>query len=57
MKCVVEVGSSDIMSIPSFIKNVSGIQKLMWWIHRHTARSSHKSTFIFFNNQNKLKRT
>jgi uncharacterized RmlC-like cupin family protein len=32
MKCAVEVGSGDMIYIPSFVKTASGIQKL---IHRH----------------------
>jgi hypothetical protein len=35
MKYVVELGSGAMIYIPSFIKIGSGIQKLMWGIHRH----------------------
>jgi hypothetical protein len=35
MKYAVEVGSSAMIYIPSFIKTGSGIQKLIWGIHRH----------------------
>jgi hypothetical protein len=38
MKYAVEMGSDTMIYIPSFIKIVSGIQKLMGGgIHRHTA--------------------
>jgi hypothetical protein len=36
MKYAVEMGSGAIIYIPSFIKIGSGIQKVMWSIHRHT---------------------
>jgi hypothetical protein len=36
MKYAVEVGSSAMKYIPSFIKIGSGIQKLIEGIHRHT---------------------
>jgi hypothetical protein len=35
MKYAVEMGSGVIIYIPSFIKIGSGIQKLIWGIHRH----------------------
>jgi hypothetical protein len=30
------MGSGPVIYIPSFIKIGSGIQKVMWGIHRHT---------------------
>jgi hypothetical protein len=36
MKYAVEIGSGAMIYIPSFIKFGSGIQKLVWMIHRHT---------------------
>jgi hypothetical protein len=36
MKCAVEMGSGAMMYIPNFMKIGSGIQKLIWGIHRHT---------------------
>jgi hypothetical protein len=36
MKYGVVMGSGAIIHIPSFIKIVSGIQKLLGGIHRHT---------------------
>jgi hypothetical protein len=38
MKYAIEMGSVDIIYIPSFIKIGSGIQKLIEGIHRHTDR-------------------
>jgi hypothetical protein len=36
MKYAAEMGSGTTIYIPSFIKIGSGIQKLIWGIHRHT---------------------
>jgi hypothetical protein len=36
MKCAIEMGSDAMMCIPSFIKTVSAIQKLIGRIHTHT---------------------
>jgi hypothetical protein len=36
IKYAVEMGSDAMIYIPSFIKIGSGIQKPMWWMHRHT---------------------
>jgi hypothetical protein len=36
MQYAVERGSVAMTYIPNFIKTGSGIQKLMWGIHRHT---------------------
>jgi hypothetical protein len=36
MKYAVEMGSVTMIHIPSFIKIVSGTQKLIGGIHRHT---------------------
>jgi hypothetical protein len=48
VKYVVEMGSSTMIYMPSFIKTGSGIQKLISGIHRHTdlqrAWTFHKST-------------
>jgi hypothetical protein len=38
MKYATEIGSGDMLDIPSFIKIGSGIKKLMWGIHRHKNR-------------------
>jgi hypothetical protein len=37
MKYAVEMGSGAMMYISSLIKTGSGIQKLIWGIHRQTA--------------------
>jgi hypothetical protein len=36
MKYAVQMGSGPMTYITSFIKIGSGIQKLIWGIHRHT---------------------
>jgi hypothetical protein len=36
MKYIVEMRSGAMIYIPSFVKIESGIQKLIWEIHRHT---------------------
>jgi hypothetical protein len=36
MKCAVEMRSGAVIYIPSFVNIDSGIQKLIWEIHRHT---------------------
>jgi hypothetical protein len=38
MKYDIEVDIGAMIYIPSLIKNGSGIQKLIWGIHRHTDR-------------------
>jgi hypothetical protein len=43
MKYAVEMGSSAMIYIPNFIKNGSGIQKLI----RGDSQRSQKPTFIF----------
>jgi hypothetical protein len=51
MKYPIEMDSSVMMCVPSFIKIDSGIQKLILGLHRHTdfqiAWRIHKPTFIF----------
>jgi Uri superfamily endonuclease len=39
MKYVVQMGSGDMIHIPSFIKIGSGMQKLIGRIHRHTDKA------------------
>jgi hypothetical protein len=39
MKYAVEMGSSSMIYIPSFINFGSGIQKLVERIHRHTSNT------------------
>jgi hypothetical protein len=36
MKYAVEIGSGAMIYTPSFIKSGSGIQTLMWGIHKQT---------------------
>jgi hypothetical protein len=36
MKYAIEIGSYAMIHTPSFIKIGSGVQKLIWGIHRHT---------------------
>jgi hypothetical protein len=36
MKHTADIGSDAMIYIPSFIKIGSGIQNLIWGIHRHT---------------------
>jgi hypothetical protein len=36
MKHAVVMSSGAMICVPNFIKIVSGIQRLMGWIHRHT---------------------
>jgi hypothetical protein len=40
-KYAIEMGSSAMIFIPSFVKIGSGIQKLIGGIHRHTAWRSY----------------
>jgi hypothetical protein len=47
MKHAFEMGSRAMIYIPSFIKTVSGIQKLMVGIKTQTAWTSYKPIFIF----------
>jgi hypothetical protein len=54
MKYAVEMGSSFMMYIPSCMKIISDILKLVGgrgihiiYIYAHTARCSHKPAFIF----------
>jgi hypothetical protein len=51
MKYAVEMGSDAMIYMPSFINIGSGIQKL---IDTQTTWTSHKPTFIFSNNENRL---
>jgi hypothetical protein len=59
MKYSVEMGSSTMIYIPSFIKIGSGIQKLIWGNARaHTQHSDLISLLLFFQNkESKLKMT
>jgi hypothetical protein len=50
MKHAVEIGSSAMIYIPSFIKIDSGIRKLTWWdsqTHRQHGESTSLSLFFF----------
>jgi hypothetical protein len=49
MKYVVEIGSGDMIYIPSFVNIGSAIQKLMKGIHRQTAGRAHKATSFLPN--------
>jgi hypothetical protein len=49
MNCAVEMGSDAVMCILSFIKTGSGIQELIWWIHRQ--HEDHISLHSFFQNK------
>jgi hypothetical protein len=50
MKYAVDMGSGAMISIPSFIKLGSGIEKLIGG-HTQTAWRLHTSIFIFFKNK------
>jgi hypothetical protein len=58
MNYAVVMGTGSVICIPRFIKFGLGIQKLLGGKHmqtqRHTARWSHKPTFIFLNNESRL---
>jgi hypothetical protein len=59
VKYVVEMGSSALIHIPSFIRISLGIQKLIGRIHRHThgQYGDRISPLLFFfqNNESRLK--
>jgi hypothetical protein len=58
MKYAVEMGSSAMIYVASFVNIGSGIQKLIRGNQRQTAWKSHKPTFILFENKrNGLKYT
>jgi hypothetical protein len=57
MKHAVEMCSVAIIYIPSFIKIISGIQKLIWGIHRHTDNTEIVYVlFLFQNKESRIKR-
>jgi hypothetical protein len=47
VKHAVEVGSGAMIYVPSFIRFVSGIQKLLWSTHRHTGGTV--ISYVYFN--------
>jgi hypothetical protein len=52
MKYAVEMGPGAMIYIPSFVKNGSGIQKLIrGYREKQTAWRLHKPTFYFFQNK------
>jgi hypothetical protein len=51
MKFAVEIGVDAMILIPSFTKIGFGHSKFVRGIHRHTAWSSHKPTFISQNEE------
>jgi hypothetical protein len=56
MKHAVEMGSVAVMYTPIFIETVSGIQKLLGGIHRHTdSKAIAKPYFFFQNTESRLK--
>jgi hypothetical protein len=58
MEYASSMGSGAMIHAPSFIKIGSGIQKLIWRVHRHTdSRDRIEYTLIFFNKESMLKKT
>jgi hypothetical protein len=56
MKYAVEMGSGVMIHIPSFIKIGLPIQLLMRGTHTQSARRPRRPTFIFQDNECRLKR-